>query len=565
MKTFRLYILTLLGVALSVGACTNDPATLEGFEADTSTIEASAAGGEYNIAIRSAAEWTAVASSPWIMISPANGRGEVKCKVRIDSTLVNDTRSSMIRFSSAGEILREVAVTQQGFAKHITPEEAEQHIAASASRDDRWFESEIETNIEFKVEAEYDGEDRWLSVDNFELNLDRGARPRTTQLRVNWKINPEPRERVAHLHLVALNSGDELESPSIITIRQAAAPLIEDNRTGDSLAILTIFERLECWSDNGISTTEPMQNWSCVRLWEAGDSSLPTAEAVGRVRDLELSYFNTEEGIPQEIKYLKYLETLSLYGNVNTMLKSIDMGEEVCTLDYLKSLRVAAFGLSSLPASFTLLGDTLEVLDLNSNNLSEVPEALTPENFPHLVSLNLASNRRTMVSNLSNISTMERSPGLHIDTRKTEDLKRLLLWESLEELSLTYNYIEGPLPDFRVGEDGVRAYTAADFSERGDTLQWAVESKLPRVLPNMKRLAINLNFMTGELPEWLLYHPRFLEWTPTTFIYVQQETCYDTEGNVPSFSNVPTSQEYYFEKYPLMRGRFEFNDEIEEE
>ena len=550
---------------LGIQSCTTDPATLEGFEADTSTIEASATGGEYNIAIRSAAEWTAVASSPWIMISPANGRGEVSCKVRIDSTLVNDARNSTIRFSSAGEILREVAVTQQGFAKHITPEKAEQSIAASASRDNRWFESEISTNIEFKVEAEYDSDDKWLSVDNFELNLDRGARPRSTQLRINWKINPEPRERVAHLHLVALNSGDELESPSIITIRQAAAPLIEDNRAGDSLAILTIFERLECWSDNGISTTEPMQNWSCVRLWEAGDSSLPTAEAIGRVRDLELSYFNTEEGIPQEIKYLKYLETLSLYGNVNTMLKSIDMGEEVCTLNYLKSLRVAAFGLSSLPANFTLLGDTLEVLDLNSNNLSEIPATLTPENFPKLVSLDLASNRRTMINNLSNVGSLEQSPGLHIDTRKTDDIKRLFLWENLEELSLTYNYIEGSLPDFRVGEDGVRAYTAADFIERGDTLQWAVESKLPRVLPNMKRLALNLNFMTGELPEWLLYHPRFFEWTPTTFIYVQQEACYDSEGNVPSFSNVPTSQEYYFEKYPLMRGRFEFNDEIEEE
>lgn len=565
MKRVLRYITPLLGAAIYITACTNDPATIEGFEADTSTIEASAAGGEFDIAIRSAAEWTAVASSPWIMISPANGRGEVKCKVRIDSTLVNDVRSCTIRFSSSGDLLREVAVTQEGYAKHITPEREIESIAASASRDDRWFESEITTNVEFTVEAEYEGDDRWLSVDGFELNLDRGARPRSTSLRVNWKINPEPKERVARLHLVARNAEDVLESPSVIVIRQAAAPLIEDNRAGDSLAVITIFERLECWSDNGISTTESMQNWSCVRLWEANDSSLPAPEAVGRVRDLELSYFNTEEGIPQEIRYLKYLETLSLFGNVNTMLKSIDMGEEVCELEYLKSLRVAAFGLVSLPANFIKLGDTLELLDLNSNNISSIPEVLTPENFPHLTSLNLSSNRRTMLNDLSKADSQEQSVGLHIDTRKSEAIKRLLLWEKLEELSLTYNYIEGPLPDFRVGEDGVRAYTAADFSQRGDTLQWAVDNQLPRVMPNMRRLAINLNFMTGELPEWLLYHPRLLEWTPTTFVYVQQEACHDTNGLVPAFSNVPTSQEYYFEKYPLMRGRFEFNDEIEEE
>ena len=410
---------------LGIQSCTTDPATLEGFEADTSTIEASAAGGEYNIAIRSAAEWTAVASSPWIMISPANGRGEVSCKVRIDSTLVNDARSSTIRFSSAGEILREVAVTQQGFAKHITPEEAEQHIAASASRSDRWFESEISTNIEFKVEAEYDGDDKWLSVDNFELNLDRGARPRSTQLRVNWKINPEPRERVARLHLVALNSGDELESPSIITIRQAAAPLIEDNRAGDSLAILTIFERLECWSDNGISSTEPMTNWDCVRLWEAGDSSLPTAEAIGRVRDLELSYFNTEEGIPQEIKYLKYLETLSLYGNVNTMLKDINLCPEVATLDYLKALRIAAMGLVSLPDNFAELGDTLELLDLNSNNFIAIPEVINADNFPKLTSLDLSSNRRTMLSDLRNIGS---GAGIYVNLQQNDVIERLFKW-----------------------------------------------------------------------------------------------------------------------------------------
>ena len=47
-------------------------------------------------------------------------------------------------------------------------------------------------------------------------------------------------------------------------------------------------------------------------------------------------------------------------------------------------------------------------------------------------------------------------------------------------------------------------------------------------------------------------------------IYIQQESAVDSNGKHTGFSNEPTSREYYFEAYPLMRGRYEFNDEMEE-
>ncbi len=541
--------------------CVEDNTITPGFETDSASIEARPEGGEFTLRIESSKEWMAISDVPWVMISPANGRGSVECIIKIDSTLVNDSRTTDIRFSSAGEILREVAVTQEGYARSIVSKKESHEIAASATRTDRWFEIEVNSNVEFDVTAEYDSDDEWLKVGDHTLTLDRGARPRVTRIKVEWKMNPEPRERVAKLHL----SGEGIEEPTTVIVRQLAAPLIEDNRQGDSLAVVTIFEKLECWSDNGISTTEGMHRWDCVRLWEATDEALPAPEAVGRVRDLDLSYFNTEEGIPQEIRYLKYLETLSLFGNVNTMLKSIEMGEEICDLEYLKGLRIAAYGIVSLPRNFARLGDTLETLDLNSNNLNAIPEVLTSENFPHLKSLNLASNRRASISDLRKAeSANEDGIGLHTNTNEEEALRRLLLWEALEELTLSYNYIEGPLPDFKAGEEGVRAYTAADIAERGDTLLWAVESGLPRILPNARVLRINLNFLSGTLPDWLLYHPRLLEWGSEILVYPQQENGVDTEGDVVGFDNEPTSPEYYFEKYPLMRGRFEYNDEMTE-
>lgn len=550
-------MLTLLGIG-----CTNDSTQIEGFSAEISTIEAKAEGGEYAVAIRSAKEWTAIADAPWVMISPANGRGEVKCTIKIDSTLVNDVRTTDIRFSSAGEILQSVAVSQEGFARSVKPEMQEYRVNASATRANRWFTIDLMANVEFDVTAEYDDGVTWLDIDDYTLNLDRGARPRATSLKVEWKMNSEPKERVATLHISA-RDGSALSSPTTITIRQSAAPLIEDNRQGDSLAVITIFEKLECWSNSGISTTESMERWESVRLWEDTDKALPNPAAVGRVRDLDLSYFNTEEGIPAEIRHLKYLETLSLFGNVNTMLKSIDMGEEVCSLQYLKALRVAAFGLVSLPDNFILLGDSLEELDINSNNLTSIPEVLTPENFPQLRSLDLSGNRRSNINDLRTESSYDDGIGIHTNATTEDGIRRLLLWENLEELSLSYNYIEGQLPDFRVGEDGVRAYTKSDVAERGDTLNWAVESGLPRILPNVRSLKINLNFFTGDIPDWLLYHPRLMEWAPEILIFTQLEHAIDSEGNNAGFSNEPTSREYYFQKYPLMRGRFEFNDEIE--
>lgn len=561
MKLKNIILLSSVAFLGVLTGCVDDNTTIPGFEADSSEIEARAEGGEYNLRIQSSKEWMAISDVPWVMISPANGRGNVDCVIKIDSTLVNDSRTTDIRFSSAGEILQEVAITQEGYARSIVTEEGSHEIAASASRADRWFEIEVSSNVQFDVQTEYANDDEWLKVGDHTLTLDRGARPRNTRIRVEWKMNPEPKERVAKLHL----NGEGMDSPTTVVIRQQAAPLIEDNRQGDSLAVVTIFEKLECWSDNGISTTESMHRWDCVRLWETTDEALPTPEAVGRVRDLDLSYFNTEEGIPQEVRYLKYLETLSLFGNVNTMLKSIEMGEEVCDLEYLKGLRVAAFGIVSLPKNFARLGDTLETLDLNSNNLTAIPEVLTPENFPHLKSLNLASNRRASISDLRKAeSANENGVGLHTDINSEDAIRRLLLWEALEELTLSYNYIEGTLPDFQVGEEGVRAYNADDIAERGDTLLWAVESGLPRILPNARVLKINLNFLSGTLPNWLLYHPRLLEWSTEVLVYPQQENGVDSDGEVVGFSNEPTSTEYYFDKYPLMRGRFEFNDEMTE-
>lgn len=550
----------MAGALLS--ACSKDDTTTI-FNSDMSNIEAQAVGGEYQVKISSNREWVAKANAPWVMVSPANGRGDVKCTIKIDSALMNEARETKVSITSMGEELKSINIKQDGFPRSIKVADSEVHIAASDLYANRWVELGVETNVEFNIE----NAPAWVIVErDYELNLDRGARPRKTRIHFDWKMNSNDSERVATLNLVP-KEGEALAIPATITIRQAAGPRIEDNRQGDSIAVISICEKMECWSDNGISTNKGMQTWECLRLWQASDAGLPAPEAIGRVRDLDISYFNTEEGVPEEIKHLKYLETLSLYGNVNTMIKSIDLCPEVATLAFLKDLRIAAMGLVSLPDNFADLGDTLESLDLNSNNLNEIPKVINRENFPHLRTLDLTGNHRASITDLRKRSSAgENGIGLHVNMQKSDAIRKLLLWEELEALGLSYNFIEGELPDFedeaKDGIDGVRAYEYSDIE--GDTLKWAVENKLPRILPNMKALRINLNFMTGELPRWLLYHPYLMEWGAEVLIYPQLEKAIDSYGNNVGFNNVPTNYEYYFEAYPDYRGRYEFNDEMEE-
>lgn len=549
----------MAGALLS--ACSKDETTTI-FNSDMSNIEAQAVGGEYQVKISSNREWVAKANAPWVMVSPANGRGDVKCTIKIDSALMNEARETKVSITSMGEELKSINIKQEGFPRSIKVADSEVHIAASDLYANRWVELDVETNVEFNIE----NAPAWVVVErDYELNLDRGARPRKTRIHFDWKMNSNDSERVATLNLVP-KEGEALAIPATITIRQAAGPRIEDNRQGDSIAVISICEKMECWSDNGISTNKGMQTWECLRLWQASDAGLPAPEAIGRVRDLDISYFNTEEGVPEEIKHLKYLETLSLYGNVNTMIKSIDLCPEVATLAFLKDLRIAAMGLVSLPDNFAELGDTLESLDLNSNNLNEIPEVVNRENFPHLRTLDLTGNHRASITDLRKRSSAgENGIGLHVNMQKSDAIRKLLLWEELEALGLSYNFIEGELPDFedeaKDGIDGVRAYEYSDIE--GDTLKWAVENKLPRILPNMKALRINLNFMTGKLPRWLLYHPYLMEWGAEVLIYPQLEKAIDSNGNNVGFNNVPTNYEYYFEAYPDYRGRYEFNDEME--
>ena len=449
-----------------------------------------------------------------------------------------------------------------------------------------------------------------LTGTNLGIVLDRKARPRSVKFKFRWAMNVVPAVRVAKVHLVPVKAEDKLVDADgkpiddvILTVRQKAAPKIEDNRAGDSLSVIMINQKLG--SIATFDSSDNMRNWSGVTLWEATDDFVRIhPEAVGRVRSVKFSMFNLKSGetLPKEVGNLKYLESFSVAANENNQIREVKLGEEICSLKYLKNLTVQAYGLTQLPASFVNLGKSLETLNLvsnNFNNLSDITNIVNEKNFPKLRNLVLYAQRRTDVvidikslgeKNGSGVYVYNNYPiGLYgkvnAGTVDRQALLKLLTWDKLNTLELSYCFLEGELPTDKEMDEALEAagkatrYSRSDFSTNkedyldklvGDTCKWLLSGKVnpvtckhkdgsvvsekvypyqvPRVLPNCRQLSLNLNFFTGKVPNWILFHPHLVEWNAPTMIFNQQPKGKNSDGAAVGFSNM-TEDSYSYDYY----------------
>lgn len=626
-----------------------------GIAVDREEITIVAEGGTEKIAVSSNSNWVSSSSQPWISISPANGLGSADCSLAIDSTLSEKSREAQIRFSVEGQESKSIRVIQFGYGKQIILKEPTVEIESSARYDDRYFDAVISANVAFKIDSnvEYSFEgltdadnenelesDRtgWIEMpkaDDLEINLDRGYRPRTVKVRFKWKANIVPCTRVAKIRLLPKNADEQLidneGNPTgevILTVKQKPALRITDDRAGDSIAILAINEKVQ--SMINFDSSESMLNWNYVKLWEATDK-LPNGDknAIGRVRSVQFMLIDLKDGetLPKEVRHLKYLESFTIQSNANWQIRNISLGEEICELKHLKELSVYALGLEKLSENFIKLGGKvddsyvgLEALNLASNGfnqLSDITNVVNQENFPNLTALSLTGCRRVdIIKDLSQISgTNEyngKKVGLHINLDNPSDksaFMKLLTWDSLRELSLSYNYIEGELPDddYITNNLTIKSYQESDFFTEdelkaepsiyltkisADTCGWLktmnkeviyqhdesstswkiTGQNVPRVLPNARAFSFNLNYLTGALPKWILFHPYFVEWSPETFIFAQEDEAKDSKSQPVGFNNIDNVKfdyKYYYgttgEKdeegvaYPLYYKRYVAN------
>ena len=629
-----------LGIVLAAGlftACSDkdDVDIPGGLALDKEEIAIGPQGGTEQIAIAASQDWVANTSEPWLMLSPANGVGSVEGTIKVDSTLSNTLRSTELSFQGANGQSRKLTITQFGYGKQIFLKDPVVEIENSGSYDKRAFESLISANVECKIgkieysfegdltdaekaenESEREGwllnskdEDKLTGI-NLGIKLDRKYRPRTVNFKFRWAMNVVPAVRVAKVHLVPVKAEDQLVDADgkpiddvILTVRQKAAPKIEDNRAGDSLSVIMINQKLG--SIATFDSSDNMRNWSGVTLWEATDAFVKThPEALGRVRSVKFSMFNLKSGetLPKEVGNLKFLESFSVAANENNQIREVELGDEICSLKYLKNLTVQAYGLTQLPAGFAKLGKSLETLNLVSNNfnkLSDITNSVNEKNFPKLRNLILYAQRRTdVVTNIASLGEMNAS-GVYVynnypiglygkvnaGTADRQALLKLLTWDKLNTLELSYCFLEGELPTDEEMTEALEAagkatrYSESDFSTNkkdyldklvGDTCKWLLSRwdnpvtckhkdgsvvyedvypfQVPRVLPNCRQLSLNLNFLTGAVPKWILYHPHLVEWTPSIMIFNQQPKGKNSDGAAVGFSNM-TEDSYSYDYY----------------
>ena len=536
MKTLRILFAAL--AAAMVLACQPSEEAIFGVEVGTEDgiVRIGPAGGQMAINVSAEEEWTAVTEDPWIMVSPANGRGSQKCVVSIDSTILNVERQGAIRILNlATGAKEEFDVIQGGFEYQIVLDENIMELEDFAEFESRSFDVEVLSNVDFDVVLP-DGADKWLSFERDSLILDRGARPRKVNLHFDWSVNSLPKQRLAKVEFRPVESVVMGHHDTLSVIQKGATPIPADSHEGDSLAVLAISRALGCYTE--WETAEKMEYWSNVQLHKDGPHK-------GRVKYVQFFIFNTKEALPYEVQYLTAAEEIVFYSNANQFLKSLDTGEYITKLTQLKRLTIGAYGLTSLHPDFVNLKN-LEYLDLSSNCFQNIPDILTKENFPKLHSLIMNANQRYTVYDLSN-DTRENIGGFVEDT-SLRRFKEILKWDTLDTLRLSVNYLQGEIPDMKY--EGLPTWTYEELKDSLATGVTALPEKLeglPKVLPNAKFFAINFNRFTGTLPDWLLYHPNLDLWVPYSLVFSQEGKT--KEGKNAGFDNEPVSLDYYYDIY----------------
>ena len=522
---------------LSLASCRDDDDdAVNSFSVDQTEMQFSNNGGTIELKVATGQTWTAEAEDDWCMVSPATGVGSGVCVIKADSSYLYKERTGRVIFYSDKGDLAEVLIKQYGYEPTIDFTEAEVTVPSYAAPEKAYVDVEAIANVPFEVVIPEEAK-AWLTLDGGSTYTPSTTIPRKQKFRFKFKTYTDfDADRIAEVQFNQKSastraSGETSMLNKIVKITQEKAPVIIPSREGDSLAVLAITRVIN--GGMGFSTSRPITHWDNIVVEErtydyknpiTGVTIKDSTEL--RVVGFRLSMIDTDESIPYQIKYLTELETFAAIANSNAYRKKIALGAEITTLTKLKSISLMGYGIQTLPAEMANM-QSLEELDLNGNtilSLESIKDVLLGLK-DKLKYLDIGGNRVSgSVMNLStDIPRDEKleTIGLGGDLAKCDWLFRDM--KALEELHMSYNYFYGNIPDLNGVKDGI--------------------------LPNMKYLTLNLNRLTGKVPDWILYHKYLACWNPFLLLFNQEG--YDNKGTIAGFTNAPTK----FSEFPAEYNR----------
>lgn len=512
---------------LTVVSCKDDDKdAVSSFAVDQTEVQFANNGGEFELKVATDQTWTAEAENDWCMVSPATGIGSGICVVKTDSSYLYKERTGRIVFYSDKGDIAEVQVKQFGYEPTIDLTKAEVTIPSYAVQEKAYVDVEAIGNVPFEVVIPEEAK-QWLSIEGTSTYTPSTTIPRKQAFRFRFKTYTDfMKDRIAEVEFKQTSQpasttraeGSMLEK--IVKIIQEKAPTIIPSRKGDSLAVLSVVRGLN--ANLGFSPSLPITHWNNVLLEErtydykdpiTGYEKKDTTEL--RVIGLSITMLDTNESLPYQIKYLTELETFAAIANGNAFLRKIALGPEITELKKLKSLSLMGYGINTLPPEMANM-ERLEELDLNGNtilDLNSIKDILLGLK-DHLKSLDIGGNRvadavLNLKSDIPKDKTLE-TIGMGGNLNNYDWLFSSM--NALEELRMSYNYFYGSIPALGDVKEGV--------------------------LPNMKALSLNLNRLSGKVPNWILYHPKLACWDPFILLFSQEG--YDNTGAMAIFTNAPT-------------------------
>ena len=287
MKRFLNIIMVISACMVLAVSCKEEDNVVSEFSIDKTEIAVGADGGSELLEIKGNVKWQGTSECSWLKFSPSNGEGAATCEVLVDSSVVAEPREGVITFMAAGQTTATtVKVMQMGYAKGVFVSEEDRTISVenSAKLEERFFEVTMMANVNFDVRVNNlpaeDGtvsDKEWLKYKKETPNYDYGDRPRLLKLHFDWEINMTEKARTAEVIITPQETSDTEGDGTIkLVVTQKPAPVITDDRAGDSLALLSIYSSM-----NGIFTwdaSENMRYWKGVELWEATDKYIEIEE-----------------------------------------------------------------------------------------------------------------------------------------------------------------------------------------------------------------------------------------------------------------------------------------------